>query len=77
LVARLPVENAEDFCIYLLRDFQLNGQTVMLAPAEGFYVTPNLGRDEVRIAYVLNTVDLKHAMNCLRAALESYPHRAR
>lgn len=77
LVARLPVENAEDFCIYLLRDFQLNGQTVMLAPAEGFYVTPNLGRDEVRIAYVLNTVDLKHAMNCLRAALESYPHRKR
>ena len=75
LVAKLPVENAEDFCIYLLRDFQLNGQTVMLAPAEGFYVTEGLGRDEVRIAYVLNTVDLKHAMACLKAALASYPGR--
>jgi aspartate aminotransferase len=73
LVAKLPVENAEDFCIYLLRDFSLNGQTVMLAPAEGFYVTPTLGRDEVRIAYVLNTTDLKHAMACLKAALDSYP----
>ena len=73
LVAKLPVENAEDFCIYLLRDFSLNGQTVMLAPAEGFYVTPSLGRDEVRIAYVLNTTDLKHAMACLKAALDSYP----
>lgn len=77
LVAKLPVEDAEDFCIYLLRDFQLNGQTVMLAPAEGFYVTPTLGRDEVRIAYVLNTVDLKYAMACLKAALESYPKRVR
>lgn len=77
LLAKLPVEDAEDFCIYLLRDFQLNGQTVMLAPAEGFYVTPGLGRDEVRIAYVLNTVDLKHAMACLKAALETYPKRTR
>ena len=75
LVAKLPVEDAEDFCIYLLRDFELNGQTVMLAPAEGFYVTEGLGRDEVRIAYVLNTVDLKHAMNCLRVALDAYPGR--
>jgi aspartate aminotransferase len=73
LVAKLPVVDAEDFCIYLLRDFYLNGQTVMLAPAEGFYVTEVLGKNEVRIAYVHNTVDLKHAMNCLRAALESYP----
>lgn len=77
LVAKLPVEDAEDFCIYLLKDFQLNGQTVMLAPAEGFYVTPGLGRDEVRIAYVLNTVDLKFAMACLKAALASYPKTIR
>ncbi len=75
LVARLPVDDAEAFCIYLLRDFQLNGQTVMLAPAEGFYVSEGLGRNEVRIAYVLNTVDLKHAVACLKAALESYPGR--
>ena len=75
LVAKLPVEDAEDFCIYLLRDFELNGQTVMLAPAEGFYVTPGLGRDEVRIAYVLNTVDLKYAMACLKVALETYPKK--
>ncbi len=72
LIAKLPVENAEDFCTFLLRDFDLNGQTVMLAPAEGFYVTPGMGLDEVRIAYVLNTVDLKHAMACLKAALEVY-----
>jgi len=77
LVARLPVEDTEDFCIYLLKDFQHNGQTVMLAPAEGFYVTPNLGKNEVRIAYVLNTTDLKHAVACLRAALDSYPGTVR
>jgi aspartate aminotransferase len=69
------VDDAEAFCIYLLRDFQLNGQTVMVAPAEGFYVSEGLGRNEVRIAYVLNTVDLKHAVACLKAALESYPGR--
>ncbi len=72
LVARLPVENAEDFAIFLLRDFNLNGETVMVAPAEGFYVTPGLGRNEIRIAYVLNTVDLERAMRCLKAALENY-----
>lgn len=72
IIAQLPVEDAEDFCIFLLRDFQLNGQTVMLAPAEGFYVTEGLGKREVRIAYVLNTVDLKHAMDCLQSALEVY-----
>lgn len=77
IIAQLPVEDAEDFCIYLLRDFQLNGQTVMLAPAEGFYVTEGLGKREVRIAYVLNTVDLKHAMDCLQAALEAYPTAVR
>lgn len=75
LVARLPVEDAEDFCIHLLRDFHLDGQTVMLAPAEGFYITPGLGRNEVRIAYVLNTDDLRRAVACLDVALASYPGR--
>ncbi|MFA5468586.1 MAG: pyridoxal phosphate-dependent aminotransferase [Sphaerochaetaceae bacterium] len=72
LLVRLPVEDAEDFCRFLLEDFQLNGQTVMLAPADGFYVTPTLGKNEVRMAYVLNTVDLKHAVACLKAALKEY-----
>ncbi|MHC1692908.1 MAG: pyridoxal phosphate-dependent aminotransferase [Sphaerochaetaceae bacterium] len=75
LVAKLPVENAEDFAIFLLRDFNLNGETVMVAPAEGFYVTPGLGRDEIRIAYMLNTGDLGRAMDCLRGALEAYARR--
>lgn len=75
LVAKLPVKDAEDFCIYLLKDFNLNNQTVMLAPAEGFYVSDDLGKDEVRIAYVLKEEDLKSAVNCLKAALESYPNR--
>lgn len=75
LVAQLPVADAEDFCIYLLRDFQLDGRTVMLAPAEGFYVTPGMGKQEVRIAYVLNREDLQSAMACLAKALEYYPGR--
>jgi aspartate aminotransferase len=75
LVAKLPVKDAEDFCIYLLKDFNLNNQTVMLAPAEGFYVSDNLGKDEVRIAYVLKEEDLKSAVDCLKAALEAYPNR--
>ena len=72
IIARLPVEDAEDFAIFLLRDFDLNGETVMVAPAEGFYVTPGLGRNEVRIAYVLNTEDLDKAMQCLEKALIAY-----
>ncbi len=72
IIAQLPVEDAEDFAIFLLRDFNLNNETVMVAPAEGFYVTPGLGRDEVRIAYVLNTDDLKRAMQCLEKALIAY-----
>jgi aspartate aminotransferase len=75
LVVELPVEDAEDFCIFLLRDFNLDGKTVMLAPAEGFYVTPNLGRQEVRIAYVLNKEDLKVAVDCLKEALRVYPKK--
>ncbi len=75
LIAELPVESAEDFCLFLLRDFSYENQTVMFAPAEGFYVTGGMGRNQVRIAYVLNTGDLKNAVKCLEVALEQYPLR--
>ena len=70
---KLPVDDAEKFVIWLLKDFDLDGDTVMMAPSEGFYVTPGLGRDEVRIAYVLKEGDLKRAMQVLKTALEQYP----
>lgn len=70
---RLPVDDADKFCEWLLSDFQHEGATVMFAPASGFYETPGLGKDEVRIAYVLNTDDLGKAMDCLEAALAAYP----
>lgn len=74
-VARLPVDDAEKFCLWCLRDFQYEGATVMLAPAAGFYTEPGEGRDEVRIAYILNKQDLGRAVECLTKALESYPGR--
>jgi len=70
-VARLPVENAEDFAVWLLTDYSRNGATVMLAPANGFYASP-LGKNEVRIAYVLNADDLRAAIEILRDALATY-----
>jgi aspartate aminotransferase len=72
---RLPVADAEDFCIWLLSEFQHNGATVMLAPANGFYASP-LGKSEVRIAYVLKEEDLREAVEVLRVALEQYARRA-
>lgn len=72
VVVKLPVENAEEFVIWLLEEFDVNGETVMLAPAEGFYATPGLGRDEVRLAYVLNVDDMKIAMNILKEGLLAY-----
>jgi len=72
VVAKLPVENAEDFIIWMLEDFDLNGETIMMAPAEGFYATKGLGKDEVRIAYVLNTSDMQKAMHILKKGLEKY-----
>jgi aspartate aminotransferase len=72
LVAELPVDNAEDFAIFMLRDFDLDGETVMLAPCEDFYVTKGLGRKQVRVAYVLNTHDLERAMRCVEAGLLAY-----
>ncbi len=71
-IAKLPVENAEDFVIFMLKEFDVDVETVMTAPAEGFYKTPGLGRDEVRIAYVLNEESLKRAIEILKAGLEKY-----
>lgn len=72
-IARLPVNDVDDFCQWLLEKFEYKNQTVMLAPATGFYSTPDAGKDEVRIAYVLNLNDLKNAMACLEEALKVYP----
>ena len=71
-VASLPVEDAEDFCRWLLTDFRLNGETVMMAPAAGFYCTPGLGKNQVRMAYVLKREDLAQALTILRSALAAY-----
>lgn len=71
-VAELPVKNAEKFCQWLLEEFEYTNQTVMLAPAAGFYATPGLGEREVRIAYVLNKNSLKNALECLKHALAVY-----
>lgn len=74
-VAKLPVEDAEDFCAWCLSDFSYEGETVMMAPASGFYSTPGLGKDEVRIAYVLKKKDLQRAIFLLEKALEAYNSR--
>lgn len=74
-VARLPVEDAEDFCAWCLTDFDYEGETVMMAPANGFYSTPGKGRDEVRIAYVLNKEELQKALIVLEKALDKYNRR--
>ncbi len=72
-IARLPIDDSEKFCSWLLSDFNDKGETVMFAPAPGFYATPGLGTDEVRIAYVLNIDDLRRSMELLEKALEQYP----
>lgn len=74
-VAKLPVDNAEKFCAWCLTDFDYEGQTVMMAPAAGFYTTPDAGINQVRIAYVLNKDDLRKALIVLQKALEAYPGR--
>lgn len=71
-MASLPVDSAEDFCQWLLEHFSYNQQTVMMAPAAGFYATPGLGKNEVRFAYVLNVDDINAAMDCLEQALLEY-----
>jgi aspartate aminotransferase len=75
VVAQLPIDNADQFCQWMLEDFSYNSQTVMMAPATGFYSTKGAGLNEVRMAYVLNTDDLKNAMICLDEALKVYPGR--
>ena len=71
-IAELPVKNAEDFCIWLLSSFSVDNQTVMLAPAEGFYATEGLGKNQVRIAYVLEKEKIKKAVAILKEGLLSY-----
>jgi aspartate aminotransferase len=72
-MARLPIDDADVFCQWLLDSFSYKGQTLMLAPASGFYRTPGMGKNEVRLAYVLNLKSLDAAMDCLENALEIYP----
>ena len=74
-IARLPIDDADMFCQWLLESFSYQKKTVMLAPATGFYGTPGLGKNEVRLAYVLNVDDINVAMDCLENALTSYPGR--
>jgi aspartate aminotransferase len=74
-IARLPIDDSDAFCQWLLEHFEYNGQTVMLAPATGFYGSPSLGKQEVRLAYVLNVESLESAMDCLQQALKEYPGR--
>ncbi len=76
-VARLPIDDSDKFCQWLLEGFEYNNQTVMLAPATGFYSTCGLGKDEVRISYVLKVEDLKMSMKCLEEALKVYPGRTK
>lgn len=72
-MARLPIDDSDKFCQWLLEDFSYEGQTVMLAPATGFYSTPGLGKNEVRLAYVLKIEDINKAIDCLEEALKVYP----
>ena len=74
-VVKLPIDDSDKFAQWLLDSFEYNNQTVMLAPATGFYSTPGYGKNEVRIAYVLKIDDLKNAMKCLEEALKQYPGR--
>ncbi len=74
-VAKLPVDDCERFCAWLLTDFNYEGETIMMAPASGFYTTPGAGKNEVRIAYILKKEDLERALFLLKKALEIYPGR--
>lgn len=75
VVAKLPIDNADSFCQWILEKFSYNNETVMMAPATGFYSTPNVGTDQVRLAYVLKQDDLQKALVCLEHALKEYPGR--
>ena len=73
VVARLPIDDADRFCQWMLEKFSYENQTVMMAPATGFYSTPGAGKNEVRLAYVLNQNDLKAALVCLEKGIAAYP----
>ena len=70
--AKLPIDDCEKFCKWCLTDFRRDGKTIMMAPGTGFYSDPQYGRDQVRLAYVLNIEDLKEALRLLAEALEEY-----
>jgi len=72
-MVKLPVDDAEAFCQWMLTDFTYQGATVMMAPGAGFYNSPGAGKDQVRIAYVLQKEDLKDAINCLAQGILAYP----
>ena len=74
-IARLPIDDSDKFCAWCLSEFEYEGETVMMAPASGFYTDPSKGRNEVRIAYVLKKDDLRRALFILGKALEAYPGR--
>ncbi len=74
-IVRLPIDDSDKFCQWMLEEFEYNNETVMMAPASGFYSTKGVGKNEVRVAYVLNLEDLKHAVECLKVALTVYPGR--
>jgi aspartate aminotransferase len=74
-VVRLPVKDADDFSTWLLKEYDLEGETVMLAPANGFYATPGKGVNEVRLAFVLNVDAMRRSMEIIREALKVYPGR--
>ena len=75
VVAKLPIRDGQEFATFMLEKFNLDNETVMVAPADGFYATPGKGKDEVRIAYVLNCLDLDRAMKILAAGVEAYNNR--
>ena len=72
MIVELPIKSADDFAIWLLKDFRLNNETVMVAPAAGFYATPGLGKNQIRIAYILKSDDLKKAINIVAEGLKEY-----
>ena len=74
-MVELPIDDSDRFCQWMLEEFEYKGATVMMAPASGFYSTPGIGINQVRVAYVLNVEDLKEAVECLEVALKSYPGR--
>lgn len=74
-IAKLPVDDAEKFAKWMLEEFNYNGETTMVAPAAGFYATPGVGTDQVRLAYVLKVEDIRHAVKCLEEGLKVYPGR--